>query len=247
MKRLLPLTITLLVAILIQIGCTAKKQNHHKIVHIPRGWFLSNNNAGVKLLKAAENKTFYTLNFNRIPKNPDDYYYIEIAESIFPTQKKIRAATHVKLTNWYFERLWWSDEHNEYRIPFSITGDTIVYYIDQYKAFKEKYRGYTANQIWNQGVKERIKFNYTATVTRDFEMPRGFKNFSGKKEKPVKVTLHLLWYYYCGQPCGWGFEQTREVIFLSKDRVVRIHGDGKTRKWISTITEPYAPDQWITF
>lgn len=228
-------------------ACTSKKYPTRNNVRLPKGWFLSNNNSGVKLLKASEKKEIYSLSFNRSTENPDDYYYIQTAEAIFPTQKKIRSSTNIKLSNWYFERLWWEEEYKGFRIPYSITGDAVIYYIDQYKTFKEKFKQYTQDLIWNQGIGERVKFQYTATVNRDFELPNYLSNLKQNGDEPVKVTLHLLWYYYCGQPCGWGFEQKREVIFLSKNKIVDVHGDGTARKWVSSKESPFAPDQWITY
>lgn len=228
-------------------ACTSKQQLRQDNVRLPKGWFLSNNNTGVKILKASEEKEIYRLNFDRSTENPDDIYYIQTAEALFPTQKKIRSSTNIKLTNWYFERLWWGDEYKGFRIPYSITGDAVIYYINQYKAFKQKFKQYPKDFIWNQGTGERVTFQYTATVNREFNIPIYLSDLKQSDDEPVKVTLHLLWYYYCGQPCGWGFEQKREVIFLSKNKIVEVRGDGTAQKWVSTKAKPFAPDQWITY
>lgn len=240
------LCFTLLILLVTLSSCT-KHSTSKKEFFLPKGWFYSHTNSGVKLLQAAEEKELYHLNFDRKGEQPEDAYYIQTAEALFPTQEKIRSNARIKVKSWYFERLWWGDEHKGFRIPFSITGDAVIYYIEKYKEFKEKFKSYSKEKVWNKGIGERVKFKYTATVDREFELPHRLSTLKRNDEKPIRVTLNLEWYYYCGQPCGWGFEQKREVIFLSKNKIASISGDGKARMWDSKNDNLFAPDQWITY
>ena len=97
-------------------------------------------------------------------------------------------------------------------------------------------------------ISNRIEFSYTAKVFKAGAISSDSKP-SGKRidEGPVRVELKMRWFEYCGEPCGWGFEKTREVFFSSKTRITRVTGDGVTKKWVSEKKKPFQDDQWVTF
>ena len=206
-----------------------------KKVSVPQGWYLSWHNSGVSLTLAEEKKIAYSINFSRANDGVDAEYYLRVAEAVYPERSKIPGSS--KLKSWYFERLWWFEEHKNFRIPFALTGDTVNYYIKKYKASKKKLQKSSKKE--DTGEANRIEFAYSAKVLGvDKEAP---------SNQPVRVVLKMRWFEYCGIPCGWGFEKTREVYFDSKTRISRISGDGTVKKWVSQKSKPFQDDQWITF
>jgi len=204
-------------------------------VSVPHGWYLSWHNSGVFLKQAEEKKTAYSIKFDRSFDGEEAEYYVRIAEAIYPDRSKIPKRS--KLSLWYFERLWWFEEYKDFRVPFSLTGDAVNYYIKKYKSQKK-----ILQQMSNEddsGESNRIEFAYKAEV------------IGLSKEAPsnqaVRVVLKMKWFQFCGEPCGWGFEKTREVFFDSRTEISRISGDGTVKKWISEKKKPFQDDQWITF
>ena len=233
-------------------SCTSTLQSNvtGKII-LPRGWFLSQNNSKVTLIKAEEKKPGYTLLFDRSNDFKEAAYYVHLAESIYPEKFKIQSTEKIsdsKLNSWYFDRLWWFEEYRDYRIPYSITGDTVNFYILKYRNFKQRLRKLSSGGSDFSGTQNRVEFLYTAKVVGNMQSNAEGTSVEAKNvEMPVRVILTMRWFEYCGQPCGWGFEKSREVIFASKKRIAEIKGDGFTQKWVSTKENPYAKDQWITF
>ena len=230
-----------LVAILITLGifstsCIPGNEPVKKEkIPVPQGWYLSWHNSGVSLTQAEEKKTAYSINFNRSSDSKDAEYYLRIAEAIYPNRSKIPSKS--KLSFWYFERLWWFEEYKNFRIPYSLTGDAVNYYIKKYKSLKKILQ--RALKEEDSGESNRIEFAYKAEV------------IGLSKEAPanqtVRVVLKMRWFEYCGEPCGWGFEKSREVFFDSKTQISRITGDGTVKKWISEKKKPFEDDKWITF
>ncbi len=230
-------------------GCSKKiNPSNTSKVSIPKGWYLSLNNSNITLIKAKEEKNGYKLHFNRANDIKDADYYIRIAEGIFPDREVIIRSDRSRSKYWYFDRLWWFEKYKGYLIPFSLTGDTVNYYIAKYKVFKTKLKKATVHEKWKASIMNRVEFKYTASVVE--EGPTTLTSSEQKDTesiRKVRVTLKMRWYEYCGQPCGWGFEKNREVVFDGKKKIVSIRGDGFTKKWISTKQTPYAPDQWIRY
>ncbi|MBU3917888.1 hypothetical protein KKA14_20365 [bacterium] len=250
MARYQTLLKSLVILIIIAIPGCSKKTVPSKMdeVSIPKGWYLSLYNSNIDLIKAEENKNGYRLLFNRTNDIKDADYYIRIAEGIFPDRDVIIKSDRSKSKYWYFDRLWWFEKYKGYLIPFSVTGDTVNYYIVKYKNFKENLQKSTSNEKWKASSLNRVEFQYTASAVEDG--PATDRASDQKEKEPVKrvrVTLNMRWYEYCGQPCGWGFEKKREIVFDGKNKVTSIRGDGFTQKWISTKQTPYAPDQWIRY
>lgn len=222
------------------IGCSQKKETPESQIklQLPKGWYLSINNSDIAYLQASEKTSAYRIQFDRAGTQKEDRYYIQIAESIYPNQSQLSRALGQKVQErWYFERRWWSEEYINNRVPYSLTADTVNYYIEKYKEAKKMIKSENIEGI-KQGNKNRVHYSYTARVFREV-------NTAGKKQ--LRVELKMKWYQFCGQPCGWGFEKKREVIFSGKKRVTKIIGDEVGPKWVSTPENPYAPDQWITF
>ncbi len=216
-------------------------------ISIPKGWYLSINNSNIELSKANEEKNGYRLYFDRTNSIKDADYYVRIAEGIYPNQDVIIKSDKSKSKYWYFDRSWWFEKYKNHLIPYSVTGDTVNYYIAKYKHFKEKLKKSNKNEEWKASSLNRIEFQYTASAVEEGLATETSDHQNGEPAKRVRVTLIMRWYKFCGQPCGWGFEKKREVVFDGKKKVVSVHGDGFTKKWISTKQTPYAPDQWIRY
>jgi len=256
-RRIEPVPI-LLLSLLLLNGCSFTKPSEPlPLIVVPKGWFLSLNNTYIPLIKAEENKKAYSLSFDRSTKNPTDDYYIKIAESVFPQREMILAATRqlndddVPLKSWYFERLWWFEEYQDNRIPFSLTADTVNFYLDRYRNAKAALKQRLSADPWKASNQNRIQFSYTAEVykaapPKPLNVTETTQN-TDNDDTEVRVVLKMIWYEFCGQPCGWGFEKRREVTFAGPKRMSAIQGDGLFTKWISNRQTPYPPEQWVTF
>lgn len=225
-------------------GCsgveTAEKSNS---VIIPPGWYLSLYNSAIHLIKAEENEPSYILRFDRSNDIEEADYYLRIAEAIYPENKKIEKITGDKTKNWYFERAWSYDTYKDCRIPYSLTGDAVAYYIEHYKNYKKNLNDAPQSVPGRENSINRVEFYYKAKVEKV-----GNTTVEGEGSVPkIRVNLELKWYEYCGQPCGWGFEKQREIVFAGKHKVLSIKGDGPADVWISSEKQPYGPNQWIRF
>ncbi|MDH5559334.1 MAG: hypothetical protein OEY59_00600 [Deltaproteobacteria bacterium] len=221
-------------------------------IKLPTGWFISHYNAQVDLLSANEKGKNYSIKFDRITNNKEESYFLSLAEAIFPMKNKILAEIRgssvpkQKLDNWYFERLWWFDIYQGGFIPYAITGDAVNFYTQRYINFKKNLKETPSDLLWKKGNKDKVEFTYEAQVI--IPQKRTDANLREVSESyPIRVIMSLKWYEFCGQPCGWGFEKKREILFSSKTEVIEIKGDGIFKKWVSTPESPYAPHQWITF
>lgn len=222
-------------------ACASKSISSTTNKRPPEGWVLTVNSAFVPYLEAKEDTPGYNIELLRKGKNKEDRYYIKLAESLYPDPKIIRSYQKGEKKSWYFERRWWISEYDEHRIPYSITGDTVNYYINKYKKFKEKRKKQQRLDPRKKEYKERVSFFYKAEVFRQEKADK-----TGAAQQIV-VKLSLKWYVFCGQPCGWGFEKTKEVTFAGDDQILKVKGDGVTPLWISSAETPYAPHQWITY
>ncbi len=204
---------------------------------VPTGWVLQSNGTFVSHLEAKEATPAYKIDLQRKGKSKEDSHYIRLAESLYPDSETIRSYQKDKESTWYFEKRWWVIESNGYRIPYSITGDTVNYYIDKYRGIKENLKKQQLLTPLKREYKERVNFYYNAEVIRE------------KDANPdlVIVKLSMKWYVFCGQPCGWGFEKTRKVTFKGVDQILGVDGDGLTTLWQSSPESPYAPQQWISY
>ena len=206
-------------------------------LQIPNGWYLPKYAPPILYVTAKEEKSGYRLLIDR--SNPaEDMPYLYIAESIFPSRKKFeqKLASRLDLKNWYFERLWWNEIYQDFRIPFSITSEAVKYYIEQYARIKKKIKSERKISKWKGDNRQRVFLEYTGKVKRENETDR----------KAI-VILTLKWYLFCGQQCGWGFEKERVLRFDSDRQIRTVVGDEATTKWVSSPETPYAPNQWITF
>lgn len=224
-------------------GCAPKKpKSYQAAISIPSGWYLSLYNTSVDLIKAEESKPAYKLSFNRANEIEDAAHYLRIAESIFPHKKKILGSSNKDTENWYFERIWWHTSYRKTPIPFSLTADAVNHYIERYKTLKSKLKQKSTQHHWKGSNLDRIELRYIASISKE-----GNVTLDGKSLPKIRVKMAFKWYEYCGQPCGWGFEKTREVVFAGKDRVLEVRGDGPVKVWVSSQEQPYGPDQWIRF
>ena len=231
---------------LLLTGCTQHNPaKRASVIEVPQGWFLSANNSSVTYLQAKEEKQGYKIDFKRTSMEDDDAYYIQIAESIFPNRKKIRQVEQNGQIGWYFERKWWFKEHLGYRIPYALTGDTVNFYLKKYQMFKKELKHRRALNPRVRDYKDRVEFSYIAKVIREQGSAQA-KAPQGSQRDILRVQLKMKWYLFCGQPCGWGFEKTREVIFSGRNKIIEIRGDGASPVWISSPETRYAPHQWIS-
>jgi hypothetical protein len=231
------------ICIFLIVACTPTvPQSSKKTITLPAGWYLSLNNAKVNLIKAEEQKTGYKIEFDRAFEVKDSEYYLAIAEGIFPERNVILKSAINNEKSWFFERLWWDEEYKNCLIPFAITGDAINYYIERYKQIKSQSKGEEQPDRTRGSNLKRIEFFYLAKVIDEGSVIIAETSFPKKR-----VTMEMKWYEYCGQPCGWGFEKHREVVFAGKNIVLSVTGDGTAVKWISSQQNPYGPNQWIRF
>lgn len=242
-SRIGPGTIVFVVCMTIISTCSSSSSSAKKrVIRVPKGWYLSLNNSNVDVIKAREEKKGYTLNIDR-PNDPkDNLHYISVAEALYPEHSKILDPNDKEVKNWYFERIWWHEKYRDHPIPYSLTADTINYYIDRYKKKKKEIKELLAIPSTKGSNVDRIELIYIATVSEE-----GSVNIDGDTLPKIRVSIDMKWYEYCGQPCGWGFEKSRQVVFAGKYRVIEIAGDGFTEKWRSTKENPYGPNQWIRF
>ncbi len=207
---------------------------------VPTGWILPTNSTFVSHLEAKETTPAYQIDLQRKGKSKEDRHYIKLAESLYPDSETIRSYQKNKKSIWYFEKRWWVTELDGYRIPYSITGDTVNYYIDKYRGIKENLKKQQSLDPLKREYKDRVNFHYNAEVIREKAA-----DGAGDTEQVI-VKLSMKWYVFCGQPCGWGFEKTRKVTFKGVDQILRVDGDGLTTLWQSSPESPYAPQQWIS-
>ena len=228
--------------LLLLTSCSSKNTVKKSSLIVPKGWYLSMNNTTVDFIKAKENKTTYTLFLDRQNNSPQAEHYLRIAESLFPIKEKLLNKDAAKTENWYFDRIWWSETYKENPIPYALTADTINHYLTRYQDLKRNLKDRKYQSEWKGSNLNRIELFYTAKVNQE-----GSFSLDGQSVPKIRVTLKMKWYEYCGQPCGWGFEKNREIVFAGKSRVIEIKGDGPTTKWISDSKTPYGPNQWIKF
>ncbi len=209
---------------------------------VPSNWYLSLYNSSVLFKKAEEKKKGYTLLLDRTSDLQDADYYLRVAESLYPQRRYIEKSIKTPEENWFFERLWWYEKHKDFLIPFALTADSVNYYINKYKETKTEIKKINSSLRSQGSNMRRIEFAYIAEVKDEGNI------MLGEESVPkVRVVLTMKWYDYCGQPCGWGFEKQREVVFAGRMKVLSISGDGPTRKWVSSSKTPYGPSQWIRF
>ncbi len=210
-----------------------------KGLQTPKGWYHPKINPKIRYISAHEDKTGYHLLIDR-SNDEKNMAFLHLTESIYPSREKLKlshsSSREPKLKNWYFERVWWNEEFKGFKIPFSITTDTLNYYIKQYARIKSEIKTKRDIQPWKGGNQQRVFFEYSGKV----------KRASGSNSQVI-VVLTIKWYLFCGQQCGWGFEKQRTILFDSKERVNAVTGDGPTEKWVSSAKTPFAPNQWITF
>ncbi|MBT4286211.1 MAG: hypothetical protein HOD92_02660 [Deltaproteobacteria bacterium] len=222
-------------------ACTRLHQKKESNIQIPKGWVYSPNNAFIKYVNANEVKPGYELVIAR-PSQNMLLAYVTIAESILPDQNKYKEVSNSNLLennqikNWYFERPWWINEYNDFKIPFALTSDCVNYYIGKYADIKKNMKIDQSNSNWRGSNENRIFLHYITSVKP-----------SETKKGAVIVSLKLKWYYFCGQTCGWGFKKERQVVFASPKKIIEIIGDTPADVWVASEEKPYAPDQWITY
>jgi hypothetical protein len=235
------------------IHCSSQRVPVGRQLELPVGDSFFPNNSRVDLIQAFERKPGYQLYFDRSTDTSAAAYYLRIAEAIYPDPKKVElpppSTDHKRITpkNWYFEKLWWFEDFRGKKIPYSITGDAVNFYLNQYRSFKKKLKERRAKTKWRGSNENRVFFHYSATVKSLPVLSDLEPGDDSSPDSVTTVTLLLKWYEFRGQTHGWGFEKTREVVFSGKRRVVEIKGDGFTKKWISSEKTPYAPIQWITY
>ncbi len=242
-KRLIISIAVILLSASLSSSCSSgKKPVQKKSINIPFGWYLSVYNTKVNVIKAQERKTNYSIEIDRQNDLVDSDYYLRIAESIFPNQDKIIKIKSVQSKQWYFERPWWYEKQGDIPIPYALTADTINYYLNRYRNLKSHIKGTSRLEEFKEIDLKRIELLYSAKV-----IDEGSVNIGDEYLPRIKVILTMKWYEYCGQPCGWGFEKYREVVFAGKHKVIKISGDGPVKKWNSNQKTPYGPEQWIKF
>lgn len=235
MKKLIFLGIMVLLAF---SGCSGKSGQSNGNRFVPEGWYVSSSNVKVRYQKLKEDDPSYKIDFERTWQDEEEKYYLTLAESLYPSREFIES-TRASLAKppktdpaWYFERVWWGYVHEDKKIPFAITSEGILEYLDYYKQFKEQIdlKRKDLNLVGDN--RNRIDFKYKANVTT-----------SGSQ---VRVDLYMHWYQYCGLPCGWGFEKRRTITFQSRGVISGVEGDSFPTLWKSSEEDPYGKE-WFTF
>ncbi|MBU2512726.1 hypothetical protein KJ966_15420 [bacterium] len=241
-KFIIPFAVVLLSTALFS-SCSSKKEPAKKTtIDIPPGWYLSIYNTKVNVIKAQEKKPGYMIEIDRQNDLIDSDYYLRIAESIFPNQDRILKQKSVQSKQWYFERPWWYEKQGNVPVPYALTADTINYYLNRYRDLKSHIKGTAQLVEFKEIDLKRIELLYTVKIVEEGSVQVGEESLPR-----IKVVFTMKWYEYCGQPCGWGFEKHREVVFAGKYKILRISGDGPVKKWNSNQKTPYGPEQWIKF
>ena len=245
--------IAILVALLsvVFLSSSCSRNQSHKKLLLPKGWYLSLNNTNVSPFHLKEDHVSHQIQFDRQDDTKDAVYFIRVAEAVFPKRTKILDSkrdlkNRSSITNsWYFERLWWHEEYQGYQIPYALTGDAVNYYLDQYYTFIKDLNLRQKNDSWKASNQNRVEYYYSATVKSNHN--KGVSDSNSTRSGLTIVNLKMKWSYLCGQQCGWGFEKTREVWFSNKYTIIKILGDSVGKLWKRDPRKPFTSDGWITF
>ena len=208
----------------------------------PEGWYFSSYNTKIKYLSAKEEEKQYSLIIDRKLQNEESEHYLRVSESIFPDQNKMFTEENQQVQQWYFERSWWNETKDDVPIPFALTADSLNYFIGRYKTLKKYIKSGNQPEKYEETPLQKIELSYRAVVNDEGEIL-----VDGIYYPKTRVRLSMKWYEFCDQPCGWGFEKQRDIIFAGKYRIIGITGDGPTKIWKSSKKKPFGPGQWIRF
>lgn len=117
------------------------------------------------------------------------------------------------------EPLWWFQTFDGIRIPYAITQEALVYYVQVMEAFGEGDFGPSKGVAMKKATLE-----YSASV----EHHDTFEH-SGRIFKEVDVVkMSLSWSQYCGGECAMAFHKERTVVFGAGGKIQAVFLDGET-------------------
>lgn len=149
---------------------------------------------------------------------------LERAETLYPEPELIADSVAAHLANprnrigtWgqRFEEAaaasgprWWWLLHGDLGLPFALTGQAVLQYLDHYRELRDGPNPYAE---YNPGIEHSAELVYAARVRRT---AGGYV-----------VELSLSWSFYCGSLCGLWLQHARRVEFDEDGTVVRVQGD----------------------
>jgi hypothetical protein len=117
------------------------------------------------------------------------------------------------------EPLWWFQTFDGIRIPYAITQEALLYYVQVMEAFRE------GDFVPSKGVAmKKAILEYSASVSHH----DAFEHSGRILEKVDVVHMSLSWSQYCGGECAMAFHKERIVVFGKGGQVQAVFLDGET-------------------
>jgi hypothetical protein len=201
-------------------------------------------------LSEPEKQGSHIIDIQRIIHGENDLKMITLAENVYPDRANIIEATikarwregpfkaasrnpligkereveKAKLRNTLLEdkrKLWWYDEFDGIRIPYAITGDTIRYYEEQVRSFRQR--------KWKSDIEPSSSLTYRTSV----EFKKNFKKDKTFHQNVYVVTMKLSFSAQFASLAGLGFTKERTIVLDHEGKVLEIWGDGVTQCLVS--------------
>ncbi len=161
------------------------------------------------------------LTFNAFVHRPDVenkiYNIVNIAESLYLPMDIVIGHKSNSTEN---RNVWWRDEFEGIRLPYSITKSAVNYYVNLIESFRK-------GEFEENGVhpQDSASFQYVVEIEKKLTFERDGYVFKDKKNLYV-IKLTLKWESYCGDLCAINFEKERIVVISNSGEVRAVFGDG---------------------
>jgi len=158
---------------------------------------------------------------------------VDIAESLYLPREIVSDSqensfqTEDSVINYNIKDLWWRDNFDGIRKPYSLTKSAINYYIGLIESFRK-------NEFEEIGVypQKSASFHYVVEIERRLTFERDGYVFKDNNRLNI-VILTMKWESYCGDVCALKFEKKRIVVINDSGQVLAVFGDGPTKAKIS--------------
>lgn len=221
-------------AILALSQCTKEDSNPHEAAadNVPMGgmaedaakdWFIHWPDLELDLPQEAYQDGDYDIILERYVDNPTEERLLKLAESVYAaTDIVLQAAEEAHFKDDIRDATgpyWWTSRFDGVRLPYSITGRAIDYYLGLIKEFEEG--DFTRT---NGITMKKAELFYMARVEQEDSY-----RYKGRLLKDVYVVrMELRWSNYCGGECALYSKKERIILFNIHGNVIGVTGDGNT-------------------